>query len=171
MNRNQKESLVAKLREHVVQSEAAFLVNYQGLSVGRLQKLRASLRGEGASMRVAKARLMVRAVKDIDGCEQLVPMLKNQIGLVFATGNAPAVAKTLVDFAKDDQKLAVVSGFFENRVWSKPEVEYLAALPSRDVLLTQLACVLQAPIAGLARVLDKVAGLSSSESAPVIEEK
>lgn len=171
MNRNQKEKLIAELREQVVQSEAAFLVNYQGLSVGRLQKLRANLRGDGASMRVAKARLMVRAVKDIDGCEQLVPMLKNQIGLVFAADNAPAVAKKLVEFAKGDQKLSLVSGFFERRVWSKSEVEFLAALPSREVLLTQLACVLQAPIAGLARALDKVAGLSTSGAAPVIEEE
>lgn len=172
MNRNQKEKLVAQLRGHVVQSEAAFLVNYQGLSVDKLQKLRASLRGDGASMKVAKARLMIRAVKDLDGCEQLVPMLRNQIGLVFAAGNAPAVAKKLVDFAKDNQKLAVVSGFFENRVWSKPEVEFLAALPSREVLLAQLARVLQAPIAGLARALDQVAGGSStSEAASAVEEK
>ncbi len=170
MNRNQKEKLIAVLHENVVQAEAAFLVNYQGLSVGKLQKLRAQLRGDGAVMKVAKARLMVRAVKGIDGCEQLVPLLKDQIGLVFANSNAPAVAKTLVDFTKVDKNLAVVSGFFENRVWSKPEVEYLAALPSREVLLTQLACVLQAPIAGLARALDKVAGLSSSEAEPVVEE-
>ena len=170
MNRNQKEKLIAELREQVVGAEAAFLVNYQGLSVGRLQKLRADLRGDGASMRVAKARLMVRAVKDIDGCELLVQHLRNQVGLVFASNNAPAVAKKLVDFAKKDTKLAIVSGFFENRVWSKPEVEFLAALPSREVLLAQLACVLQAPIAGLARALDQIVVASTSEAAPVIEE-
>ena len=171
MNRNQKEKLIAELREQVVGAEAAFLVNYQGLSVGKLQNLRASLRGEGALMRVAKARLMVRAVKGIEGCEQLVPLLKNQIGLVFASNNAPSVAKKLVDFARTDSKLAIVSGLFENRVWSKPEVEFLAALPSREVLLAQLARVLQAPIAGLARALDQVVIAATSESAPVIEEK
>lgn len=155
MNRNQKEVLVAELHSQMAQAEAAFLVNYQGLSVADLQKLRASLRGEGATMQVAKARLMARAAKQVGGCEAFIPFLKNQVGLVFAKTNAPAVAKKIVEFSKDQQNLAVVSGFFENRVWNKGEVEFLAALPPREVLLAQLAQVLQAPIAGLARALDQ----------------
>lgn len=166
MNRNQKEVLVAELHNQMAQAEAAFLVNYQGLSVSDMQKLRASLRGEGAVMQVAKARLMIHAVKQVGGCDAFIPYLKNQVGLVFAKGNAPAVAKKIVDFSKDQQSLAIVSGFFENRVWSKGEVEYLAAIPSREVLLAQLAQVLQAPIAGLARSLDLVVK-KSSESAAV----
>ena len=166
MNRNQKEVLVTELHNQMAQAEAAFLVNYQGLSVSDMQKLRASLRGEGAVMQVAKARLMIHAAKQAGGCEAFIPFLKNQVGLVFAKTNAPAVAKKIVDFAKNQQRLAVVSGFFENRVWSKGEVEYLAAIPSRDVLLAQLAQVLQAPIAGLARSLDLVAK-KDSESAAV----
>lgn len=166
MNRNQKEVLVAELHNQMAQAEAAFLVNYQGLSVSDMQKLRASLRGEGAVMQVAKARLMIHAVKRVGGCDAFLPFLKNQVGLVFAKGNAPAVAKKIVDFSKDRQSLAIVSGFFENRVWSKGEVEYLAAIPSREVLLAQLAQVLQAPIAGLARSLDLVVK-KSSESAAV----
>lgn len=157
MNRNQKEVLVAELHNQLAQAEAAFLVNYQGLSVADLQKLRTGLRGEGAVMQVAKARLMIHAAKQIEGFGEFIPFLKNQVGLVFAKTNAPAVAKAIVEFSKEQQSLSVVSGFFENRVWSKGEVEYLAAIPSREVLLAQLAQVLQAPIAGLARALDLVA--------------
>lgn len=165
MNRNQKEVLVTELHEQMVQAEAAFLVNYQGLSVLQLQKLRAVLRKEGAVMQVAKARLMIRAVRNVGGCESFVPFLKNQVGLVFAKSNAPTVAKRIVDFAKDQQSLALVSGFFESRVWSKVEVESLAALPSREVLLAQLAQVLQAPIAGLARALDQIVQKEAGASA------
>lgn len=165
MNRNQKEVLVTELHNQMAQAEAAFLVNYQGLTVSDMQKLRASLRSEGAVMQVAKARLMIHAAKQVSGCESFIPFLKNQVGLVFAKTNAPAVAKKIVDFSKDQQKMAVVSGFFENRVWTKGEVEYLAAIPSREVLLAQLAQVLQAPIAGLARSLDLVVKKKSEDVA------
>ncbi|MBM3894125.1 50S ribosomal protein L10 [Candidatus Dependentiae bacterium] len=157
MNRNQKGVTIESLRESVKQSEGAILVNYQGMTVEKLQKLRTQLRQEGAVMKVAKARLMVRAIDGLADSEGFKSFLKNQVGLVFAKSNTPGVAKKLVDFAKDEQGFAVVSGLFEHKVWDKAGVEALAAIPSREVLLTQLANVLQAPIAGLARVLDKTA--------------
>jgi large subunit ribosomal protein L10 len=157
MNRNQKEVTIESLRESVEQSEGAILVNYQGMTVGKMQKLRAQLRQDGAVMKVAKARLMVRAIDGLVDCSGLKSFLKNQVGLVFTKNNTPGVAKKLVDFAKDEKGLAVVSGMFERKVWDKAGIEALAAIPSREVLLTQLANLLQSPMAGLARVLDKTA--------------
>jgi large subunit ribosomal protein L10 len=157
MNRNQKENTIESLRQSVKQSEGSLLVNYQGLTVAKMQQLRAELRLDGAVMQVAKARLMVRAIEGVDGSAGLRPYLKNQVGLIFTKSNTPGVAKKLVDFAKNDKAFSVVSGLFENKVWDKAGVEALAAIPSREVLLTQLANVLQAPIAGMARVLDKLA--------------
>lgn len=154
MNRQQKEQVIASLNELLAQSEASFIINYRGLSVAQLQSLRNNLRKDGGTVRVAKARLMKRATEGVDGIDELVPHLKEQIALVFAQKETPAVAKTLHTFAKENEALDIVAGFFEKQVLDKDSVVAIASLPSRDVLLAMLLGGMQAPVSGFARVLN-----------------
>ena len=154
MNRNQKEALVSDLKDKFTNSQAAFLVNYKGLTVSELQNFRTSLREQDALFTVAKARLMKIAASEMEEASGFADSLKDQVGLVFAMKEAPATAKTVVKFAKDNESLDVVAGLFESKFISEEEVKVLATIPSREVLLAQLASVLQAPVAGLARTLN-----------------
>lgn len=153
MNRQQKEAVVADVKNMLGQAEASFLVKYQGLNVKDVLSLRRALREKEAQFKVAKARLMKIAAQDIEGIDAFRESFKDQVGLVFALQDVPAVAKQLVAFAKDHKSLEVLSGFFEAQMLSKQEVEFLASLPTREVLLAQLAGTLQAPIANFARLL------------------
>jgi large subunit ribosomal protein L10 len=99
---------------------------------------------------------MRRALEGIEGAVDLAPFCKNQIALVFAASDAPGVAKAVCDFARDNEKLIVQIGFFEKKQMSRDQVIALAAIPSREVLLAMLCGVLNAPVAGLARVIEQV---------------
>lgn len=156
MNRTEKSAAVAEVKELFSKSNGAFLINYQGLTVSALHSLRTKLRQEGAVFKVTKARLMKLAVgEDVVG-KEFSSTFKQQVGLVFALKEVPGVAKTIVEFSKTNQALGVVSGVFEARLMAKNDVIFLASIPSREVLLAQVAGGLQSIIAGLARSLNQV---------------
>jgi large subunit ribosomal protein L10 len=157
MNRQQKETVIADVHKMFAEAEAAFLVNYKGLSVAQMQSLRKNLRENKGLLKVTKANLMRLAMHDIAGAEQFAEEFKDQVGLVFVkNGEVPAVSKRLVEFSKENEALKIISGFYESRVLTGQEINFLASLPSREVLLGQLAGTLQAPMSSLARMLNQM---------------
>lgn len=156
MNRQQKEAVVKEINEQIKESSASFLIGYKGLTVTQLQDLRGQLRQVDGVFKVAKARLMKLAAQDIEGIDAFKDAFQDQVGLVFAKGEVPSVAKELVKFSKDNDQLNIVSGFFESKTMDFGQIDYLASLPSKDVLLGQLAGTLQAPASNLARLLNQM---------------
>jgi large subunit ribosomal protein L10 len=154
MNRQQKELVVKSLQDEFAQSNASFLVGVQGLSVSQMEGLRTALRSKGGRLKVAKARLMKRAIKEADGTAVLEPFLKHQIGVVFAQDQVPAVAKALSDFSKLNEALVLIAGSLENNLLGAQEIIRIASLPSREQLLAQVCGTLKSPIAGFANVLN-----------------
>lgn len=154
MNRQNKEAIVVELHDDLAHSKAAFVIGYQGLSVAQMQKLRAELRNKGGKLKVAKARLMKRAAQGLDCSENLSPFFKEQIGLVFADQEAPAIAKVLHDFSKDNAALRLISGCVDNMVLDGNSIIRIASLPSREVLLGQVCGTIQAPLTRLVTVLN-----------------
>jgi len=149
MNRQQKEATVQSLKEQFSQSHAAFVVGYSGLSVAQMQDLRTQLRKDGGTLKIAKARLFKRAVGDLGDDSALTPYLKQQIGVVFASHEAPAVAKILSSFSKNNAALQLVVGKLDGSVLNQQGIVRIATLPSKDVLRAQLCGTLQAPITRL----------------------
>lgn len=156
MNRTQKEQSVTSLHNDFASTEAAFLVGYQGLTVNELETLRRNLRAQGSKFQVAKARLMKLAATGTPGAEEMVPYCKQQVGLVFATKEPQAVAKTLVSFAKDHNGLKIIVGCNEKKLVDAKTIAFLASIPSREILLAQLCGVLNGPVAALARTLSAI---------------
>lgn len=156
MNRQEKALVVQSLKDGFGKNKSAFLVRIGGLTVSQLQSLRKDLRSNNSRLKIAKARLMKKAVDGLDGVDQLADFFKEQVGLVFVEKEAPAVAKVLHTFAKENEALKLVVGYVDNRIYDKKSIERIALIPSREVLLAQLAAVLNAPMAGLARTLNQV---------------
>lgn len=154
MNRQQKEAVVSDFKDMFARSQASFLVNYKGLNVQDMITLRNTLRERGGTLKITKARLMKIAADGIEGIDEFKDNFKDQVGLVFAFDEVAPVAKQLVGFTKEHNTLQIISGFFESKILRKEDVIFFASLPSKDVLLAQLLGVLQAPITGLARVLN-----------------
>jgi len=156
MNRQQKEKVIEGLREDLLKSQATFIVDYKGLSVAQMQKLRSELRQKGGSLKVAKARLMKLAVDDEPGVSDMAPYLKEQIGLVFSDEQFSDVAKVLSDFSKENKSLGLVAGLFESQILGKERISQIASLPPKEVLLAQLCRTLNAPTSGLVRSLNMI---------------
>jgi large subunit ribosomal protein L10 len=156
MNKQQKEAMIADLKQLMTSSQGTFLINYKGMNVPLLQTLRKNIRAEGGQVKVTKATLMRLAAQDIAGSDGFAENFKEQVGLVFATNDVSAIAKKLVAYAKENESLRVIAGFYQNKMLNKQELTVLATLPSREVLLGQLAGTLQAPMATLARQLNQM---------------
>lgn len=155
MNRQQKEAVVNSVNSLFNDSKAAFLVGYKGLTVAQMQSLRRSLRESGACLKVTKARLMKIAVGEEKSVLDFSKNFRNQVGLVFVqTEEVPAVAKKLVNFAKDNEALNIVSGYFESNFISKNQIDYLANLPSKEILIAQLMGTINVPASGLVRLMN-----------------
>lgn len=154
MNRQQKEVLVELLHSDFAKSNAAFLVGFQGMSVAQMQTLRSKLRDKGGRFKVAKVRLVKRAIEGVKEAGLLIPFLKDQLGVVFASDEPTAIAKVLYDFSKANEQLTLVSGCFESSLLDKEAIARIALLPSREVLLAQVCGAIKAPASNVVAVLN-----------------
>jgi large subunit ribosomal protein L10 len=127
----------------------------QGLTVAQVQKLRKGIAAKG-KMCVAKNTLLKRATRDIAGAEQLEPYFKDQIALIFAHQDAPAVAKVVHGLSEETDKLKVLAGYLDKRVVDASKVKFIATLPSKEVLIARLAGLLKSPVSRLAFVLKEI---------------
>ena len=157
MKKHQKQATIENLETKFSSSKAAFLVNYQGMTVSQMKNLRFALDDKGGSLKVAKNRLARLALKDLSGCQGLDSLLVGQLAYVFAEGDMTSVAKVLSDFAKGNDKLKIVAGCSEAKVYDAKSVRAIAALPSREILLSQLCGVLSAPVVQFALAIKAVA--------------
>ena len=171
MNRQQKEDLVSTLRHGFEQSKAVYLVGYQGLPVVVLQSLRRELRHNGGSFKVAKMRLIKRAINQDKNLVDFMPYLKEQRAVIFAQHEPTAIARTLHQFAQNNEKFEIIAGYFEKEVCDKATVQFLATLPAREVILAQLAGTMNAPIGRCVGVLDAMLRRLVIVLAQIVEKK
>jgi large subunit ribosomal protein L10 len=154
MKRTEKETFVTAFRERLDRSQVLYVTDFTGLTVKSLTKLRQNLRDSGAEYVVGKNRLIQIALKEAD-LPDLGDALTGPTGIVFGFDDVVGPAKVLTDFAKDNQdRPAFKLGVLEKKVIQPAQIGQLAKMPSREVLLSQLAGALQAPMAAMAGVLE-----------------
>ena len=90
---------------------------------------------------------------DLPASQEFLPLLKDQVGVVFVATEAPAVAKVLSAFSKQNPKLHIIAGLMEDKVLTKDSVVVLASLPSKEILLAKVCGSLNAPIVGFVGTL------------------
>jgi large subunit ribosomal protein L10 len=153
MNKTERQETVESLTEQLRASPNLYVTDFTGLNVLRMTEFRRRLRAAGVSYVVVKNTLAQRALAAND-VTSLGDHLAGPTGLVLA-GRYPVVAaKVLTDFAKEFEKPAIKIGLVDGRPVTADQVKRLASLPSREVLLSQLAGAMQAPVAQLAGVLN-----------------
>lgn len=132
-----KVAAVAELVENFRESNGAVLTEYRGLTVKQLQDLRRAL-GESASYAVAKNTLTKIAAKEA-GVDLSEDLLVGPTAIAFITGDVVEAAKGLRDFAKANPSLVLKGGFLDGKQLDAGEINKLADLESREVLLAKLA--------------------------------
>ena len=156
--RPEKAAVVAEVRDRLSASDAALLTEYRGLNVGEMAELRRSLRAAGGEYTVYKNTMVRLATAEL-GLD-LADLLTGPTAIAFvgarsdgSAGDAAAVAKALRDFSRANRALILKGGVLGDKVLSPDDLVSLADLPSRDVLLAQIAGGFQAPLVKLAGLL------------------
>ena len=155
--RPEKVAVVDEVRERLSSANAALLTEYRGLGVGELARLRRSLREAGGEYKIYKNTLVRFAVREL-GLDGLENLLVGPTAITFVETDAASVAKALRDFARTNPNLVVKGGLLGAKVLSAADAGALAELPSRDLLLAQLAGAVAAPLqtfAGLLQALPR----------------
>ena len=142
---------IEELVEVLGNAQSVVLTDFVGLNVAEVSELRAKCRAEGVRFKVIKNTLAKRAVEQA-GVSGLDGFLTGPNAWATHDSDQVATARVLSDFAKENDKLEIRAGYMEGRVISIEEIQALAKLPSREVLLSQVLGALQSPMAGFAGV-------------------
>ena len=182
MAKPDKATAVAEITEQFKASTATVVTEYRGLTVANLAKLRRSL-GEGATYSVAKNTLVKRAAAEA-GIEGLDDLFAGPTAIAFIQGEPVDAAKALKAFAKENKALVIKGGYMDGAALSVEQVQAIADLESREVLLAKLAgamkaktsqaaALFQAPLSQVARLAqalqDKRTEAEGAPAAPAAE--
>jgi large subunit ribosomal protein L10 len=167
LNRNEKAAVVTDVSAQAAIAQTLALAEYRGLTVAHMDTLRRQARDQGVYLHVLKNTLARRAVAGTPfevASESMVGPL-----IYSFSEDAVAAAKVLADFAKGNDKLVVKGGVYAGKALDAAGISALASIPSREVLIAQVAGLLKSPIQRMAGVLAAVAeqrGAGSDAEAP-----
>jgi large subunit ribosomal protein L10 len=157
MNRTEKQQLIDTLHEEFGKSPHAILVDYKGLTVPAVTEFRRKIRASGSRYRVVKNSLALRAAKGTP-LEKLGSSFDSMTGVAYTGQDPVALAKVLIDFAKDNPSLVLKGGIVSGDQLISPEgVKALSTMPSLPELRARLLGLLKAPAAKLVRLLNEPA--------------
>jgi large subunit ribosomal protein L10 len=162
LNRDQKAAVIDEVAGQISGADAVFAVDYRGISVPQAAELRTRLRDADATFRVVKNTLTDLAA-DRAGADGLKELLQGPTAMTFVRGDAAAAAKALRDFRRStgNQLLEFKGGWMNGAPLSAEEIDAIAQLPSREVLVARLVGGIAAPLTGLASAMNNmIAGLA-----------
>ncbi len=148
ISRDKKNELVAELTDLLTNAKTTAFATYQGLSVADVQKLRATARENGVTIKVVKNRLVRVALAGIDAYKEIdTSSLTGQLLYAISADDEVIPAKVLNDFAKDNAALAIAGGLSSDGIlMSADDVKALAALPSKNQLIAEVIAQLLSPV-------------------------
>jgi len=156
ITRAKKEEIIKDIHSRLEKSQISIFVNFHGLSVKDVSKLRNSLRKDKVDYKVAKKTLINRAL-DGFGFRGEKPLLEGELALVSGYDDAVAPARNLFSFVKKHKEsIKILGGVFEKTYIDKSAVSALAVIPSRETLLGQLVNVINSPVQGMVGTLSGV---------------
>lgn len=155
MLKQYKVDKVQELVQKLSEKNNLIFTNYSGIKVSTLDVLRGKLREKGADYKVVKNRLFKRALKDA-GIVEVDDFLKGPIGVVFSAEDLGEVAKILKDFKKEEDKFSFSLGIMSNVVYNEEQINKIADIPSKEVLIAQIMSLLNAPASGIGMIANQV---------------
>jgi large subunit ribosomal protein L10 len=178
MAKADKATAVADITEQFTGSTATLITEYRGLTVAALAELRRSLAGS-ATYTVAKNTLIKRAASEA-GIEGLDELFAGPTAIAFVRGEPVDAAKALKTFAKENAALVIKGGYMDGQPLTVAQVERIADLESREVLLAKLAGAMKgnlakaaglfnAPTSQMARLLAALQEKKPADAAPAAE--
>ena len=151
-----RNAVTEKLKKDIEKSDSLFVLRYSSLSSPQMTLLRYILKQEGkSSLLVSKNSLIRRALKDAR-IEGLDSFCEGPTALVFGLQDIARISKLLTKFAKENQNLILKGAYYQGSVLKPKDIESIAKLPSKDVLIAQAVSAIKAPLTGLVWTLQGI---------------
>ena len=151
-----KAAIVAEISEQIKDAGSIVVVDYRGLTVAQDTALRKAFREEGVTYKVYKNTFITSAIKGTE-FESIGTYLEGPTAIAIGRADATAPARVLGKFVKEADKLEIKGGVVEGTLYDAKGITAIAAIPSRDELLSKLLGSLQSPITNFARVMNQLA--------------
>ncbi len=139
-----KQQIVEELKALLDDAEMALVLDYQGLSVKEISDLRTRLQDSNGVCKVTKNTLMRRAINGDSAWSNLDSLLTGTNAFVLVKGDVGGAVKAVQSFQKDTKKSQTKGGLFEGKLLTKDEIKAIGSLPSKEVLIAQIAGSLNA---------------------------
>lgn len=150
-----KKMMMRELRDQFKASDNFIVTNYFGTSSNDLNELRQSLKVKAAKYFVVKNRIAKRVFEDL-GLKDAKALIKDGVGISFIKEDPVETTKLIVNFAKKHESFQIKGAYIDGRALDLNKIKELAALPSREVLLTMIASSMLSPISGFVGVLSGI---------------
>jgi large subunit ribosomal protein L10 len=146
MHRAEKAEAIQEIRSRFDRMSSAVFLDFTGMTVEEVSKLRDVFRAKGIEYKVVKNKLVQKALADHAWSKNLNDVLKGMTGVAWSYEEPSAAARVVKDFVKDNEKLKVKAGLLEGQVLDSKAVEnQLATLPSKDEARAMLLATMMAP--------------------------
>jgi large subunit ribosomal protein L10 len=151
-----KQQIVAELKETLSKSQLGVVIDYQGLSVAEITDLRRRLRPSGTVCKVTKNTLMGLAVQGNEDWEPMTQFMSGSSAFLLVEGDIGTAIKAYQAFQKDSKKTEVRGGVMQGQTLDKEQLKAIADLPSKEQLIAQIAGAINALSAKIARGINEV---------------
>lgn len=152
--RPEKQAILAEIRSLIEGSNYMILVGYKGLTVEGITDLRSRVRPSGSRVTVVKNKSLERIISDM-GWAGAAALLDGPVAVITGTGDVAAVSKIIKGFATDSKIMVIKGGTMGGTVLSAADIEEIAGLPSRDVMLARTVGAIAAPLTALVGVMNQ----------------
>ena len=166
MNKEQKINYINTLKQTLNENAAMMIYHYQGLNVNQLDELRKKMREAGALLKVTKNRITKIALKDTQH-QEAISLFSGQTGVALSK-DPITLAKTLINFQKNNEMLKIIGGVMDTKVLAPEDVAKIATLPTLSEARAKIVGILQAPAQKIISILlapgAKIANLAHAKS-------
>jgi len=150
--KQEKQEFVKSFEKEITTAKNFCFAGYQGLTVKELDDLRKKVKSTDAEFRVIKNRLVAKVLKNLK-IDNFDEHLKGATAIILEKGDPIKTIKTLSVFSKNNSKLKIKAGYFENKFLTAQDVAKIASLPSKEQLVAQVVFSISSPLVRLMNVL------------------
>lgn len=156
MKKTEKVEIVEKIKELVNNSSGMFLVDYRGVTVEDINKLRSNFRKDGVTYKVFKNTLFKKALEQIGGYEKFNEQLVGMIGVAFAGENFVAPAKIIKKYYDDSKKFAFKGCYIETAYYGADQLDTIASMPTKEEIIAGIIGSVASPATGIVGAINAV---------------
>ena len=156
MKKTEKVEQIEKIKELVNNSSGMFLVNYSGVNVEDINKLRAGFRKEGVTYKVFKNTLFIKALEQIGAFEKFNDQLVGMIGVAFAGENFVAPAKIIKKYFDEKGKFEFKGCYIDSTYYAADQLNVLASMPTKEEVIAGIIGSIASPASGIVGAINAV---------------